>query len=91
MLKRVIAMVLTLTITVLSLPISSVGAIEAVDIYQNLSEGIEIWNGTIANNFAGGRGTQEDPYQISNGQELAYLAQVAAIGRKPTNNKYYIL
>lgn len=91
MLKRVIAMVLTLTMTVLSLPISSVGAIEAVDIYQNLSEGIEIWDGTIANNFAGGRGTQEDPYQISNGQELAYLAQVAAIGRKPTNNKYYIL
>ncbi len=35
----------------------------------------EIWDGSIATGFAGGSGTQEDPYLISNGSELAYLAQ----------------
>lgn len=40
--------------------------------------GIE-WDGTVADGFAGGTGTQADPYQISNGEELAYLsAQVAS-------------
>lgn len=34
------------------------------------------WNGTtIAGTFAGGKGTQDDPYQIANGEQLAYLAQ----------------
>lgn len=40
--------------------------------------GIE-WDGTVADGFAGGTGTQADPYLISNGEELAYLsAQVAS-------------
>lgn len=40
--------------------------------------GIE-WDGTVADGFAGGTGTKADPYQISNGEELAYLsAQVAS-------------
>ena len=33
------------------------------------------WDGTIAEKFAGGDGSKDDPYQISNGAELAYLAQ----------------
>lgn len=34
------------------------------------------WDGTtIAGTFAGGKGTQDDPYQIANGEQLAYLAQ----------------
>lgn len=40
--------------------------------------GIE-WDGTVADGFAGGTGTQADPYLISNGEELGYLsAQVAS-------------
>ena len=35
----------------------------------------EIWDGSIASSFAGGSGTQNDPYLISNGAELAFLAQ----------------
>ena len=35
----------------------------------------EIWDGSIATSFAGGSGTEEDPLLISNGSELAYLAQ----------------
>ena len=34
-----------------------------------------IWDGSIAAGFAGGSGTEDDPYLISNGSELAYLAQ----------------
>ena len=34
------------------------------------------WDGTtIAGTFAEGKGTQDDPYQIANGEQLAYLAQ----------------
>ena len=33
-----------------------------------------IWNGTVATGFAGGSGTENDPYLISNGAQLAYLA-----------------
>lgn len=35
----------------------------------------EIWDGSIAESFAGGNGTEESPYLISTGSELAYLAQ----------------
>lgn len=33
------------------------------------------WDGTIATGYAGGTGTENDPYQIANGAQLAYLAQ----------------
>lgn len=35
----------------------------------------EKWDGSIANSFHGGTGTESNPYQISNGAELAYFAQ----------------
>ena len=34
-----------------------------------------IWDGTVATSFAGGSGTKDDPYLISNGAELAYLSE----------------
>lgn len=40
-----------------------------------LAEENDIWDGTVAAAYAGGASTEEDPYLISNGQELAYLAQ----------------
>ena len=36
----------------------------------------EIWDGKRAFAFAGGSGTKDDPWQISNGAELAYMAHV---------------
>lgn len=36
---------------------------------------VDAWDGTTAEAFAGGTGTKDNPYQISNGAELAYLAQ----------------
>ncbi|MBO5270429.1 MAG: hypothetical protein J6B77_06565, partial [Clostridia bacterium] len=44
------------------------------------------WNGSIANGFAGGSGTEADPYLISNGAQLAFLAQQINSGSKV---KYY--
>ena len=35
---------------------------------------ITAWDGTIAASYGGGEGTEENPYIISNGSELAYLA-----------------
>lgn len=32
-----------------------------------------IWDGTVAEKYAGGTGTREDPYQISNGSQLALM------------------
>ncbi len=31
------------------------------------------WNGTVASGFAGGAGTESDPYTIANGEQLAYF------------------
>ncbi len=36
----------------------------------------DAWDGTIADQFAGGSGTEIDPYQISTSKELAYLAEL---------------
>ena len=35
----------------------------------------DVWNGTIASGFAGGTGTEGDPWLIENAEQLAYLAQ----------------
>lgn len=53
--------------------------------------GQEVWDGTIAEKFAGGSGSEFDPYQISNGAELAYLAKLVNEDEEATKGKYYIL
>lgn len=35
----------------------------------------DVWDGTIASGFAGGIGTENDPYQINTAEELAYFAK----------------
>lgn len=40
----------------------------------------DIWDGSVAEGFAGGSGTAEDPYLISSGAELAYLAEQVNAG-----------
>lgn len=49
-----------------------------------------VWNGKAAAEFAGGSGTSEDPYQISTGMELAYLAQQVNNGNS-YGGTYFIL
>ena len=60
-------------------------------IVGNAVWGQNVWDGTIATQFAGGSGTEEDPYQISNGAELAFLAQEVNNGNSTYNAAYYIL
>ena len=36
--------------------------------------GLNVWSGQVASNYRSGNGTQNNPYIISNGEELAYFA-----------------
>lgn len=49
---------------------------------------ISIWDGSISQNYAGGSGTEEDPYLIENG---AQLAKIAIDAQNRIANKYYKL
>jgi len=49
----------------------------------------EVWDGTVGTAFASGTGTEIDPYIISNGKELAYLASVVNNGTLNTSGKYF--
>ena len=48
-----------------------------------------VWNGTIAHSFAGGSGTEDDPYLISTGSQLAYLAREVNINDYNVYDKYH--
>lgn len=50
---------------------------------------VEIWDGTIADSFAGGSGTKLDPYVISTASELAYVSKCVNDGEFNEVNKYY--
>ena len=50
-----------------------------------------VWDGSVAASFSGGSGTADDPWKISNGSELAYLASVVNSNESDTHDKYYIL
>ena len=49
------------------------------------------WDGTVATKYAGGTGTQADPYLISTGAELAYMRVDTANGASgsTTTGKFY--
>lgn len=49
------------------------------------------WDGSVAASFSGGSGTADDPWKISNGSELAYLASLVNSNGSATYNQYYIL
>ena len=51
----------------------------------------DVWDGSVATSFAGGTGTQDDPYLISDGAELAYLAKITNDDPNVTDGKYYKL
>lgn len=53
--------------------------------------GNSTWGGTVATSFAGGDGTEQDPYQISNAGELAYLAKIVNEQGYAPEYKYYVL
>lgn len=62
--KKILAMILCLACVATVIPMTLVNATAAES---------TVWDGTKATKFAGGTGTEADPYQISNAQELAYF------------------
>ncbi len=51
---------------------------------------LDVWEGTVADSFAGGSGTRVKPYQIANAPQLAYLAYLVNTGTE-YSDKYYEL
>lgn len=49
-----------------------------------------VWSGEAAEAFAAGSGTEADPYQISNGEELAYLSAQVSAGNNYLD-QYFVL
>ena len=53
---------------------------------------IDVWDGTIATDYAGGTGTEEDPYLISTPEQLALMATGTDYGEgNNIKDKYYKL
>ena len=53
-------------------------------------ESVAAWDGSIATAFAGGSGTGNDPYQIADGAQLAYLAN-SVNGGESYADTYFVL
>ncbi len=53
--------------------------------------GNSTWTEEVASSFAGGDGTEQNPYQISNAAELAYLAKTVNTQSTTPEYKYYVL
>ena len=63
--KKILSLLLTLCLAMTFVPMAA---------FAEDAQNINVWDGSTAAAFAGGTGTAEDPYQIANGAELAYLA-----------------
>ena len=63
--KKILNLLLALCLVIALVPMTA---------FAEDSQNINVWDGSTAAAFAGGTGTAEDPYQIANGAELAYLA-----------------
>ena len=61
--KKILSLLVTMGLAASLVPVSV------------FADGTEVWNGSIAESFAGGKGTKDDPYQIANGSQLAYFAK----------------
>ncbi len=54
-------------------------------------EDVDLWKGTTATAFQGGNGTQNDPYRIKNGAQLALLSKYCKENNTVFNDKYYVV
>ncbi|MBR2466757.1 MAG: hypothetical protein IKB38_07520 [Clostridia bacterium] len=49
------------------------------------------WQGTVASAFAGGKGTEDEPYLIANADQLVYFGDLISNENETYGNKYYKL
>ncbi|MBE6727832.1 MAG: glycosyl hydrolase family protein [Ruminococcaceae bacterium] len=84
MAKKLLAFLLTFALLLSSVTTAAVFTASAE---------VDAWDGSIATAFAGGSGTKDDPYQISNGAELAYMFNAVNVttGSSFSNGKYFKL
>ena len=75
--KKLLSILLALSLLLTLLPTAALAADGA-------------WDGSIATAFAGGTGTERDPYQIADGAQLAYLASEVNKGQ-PYENACFVL
>ena len=85
--SRLLSLVLSLALlcTALSVPFS----VSAVDDTPSGTSATTIWDGTVAAGFAGGTGSESDPYLITNAAELAYLASISTAENAGNNVRKY--
>ena len=79
--KKVLSLLLTLCLVMTFVPMAA---------FAEGAQNINAWDGSTAAAFAGGTGTAEDPYQISNGAELAYLASSVNSGETYTGKNFVL-
>ena len=61
--KKILSLLVTMGLAASLVPVSV------------FADGTEVWDGAVAESFAGGKGTKDDPYQIATGSQLAYFAE----------------
>lgn len=67
--KRLLSALLALCMALTLLPTAVFSAVD--------SGAFSIWDGSVADNYAGGSGTSDDPYQIATAEQLAKLANTS--------------
>ena len=58
-----------------------VGMFTIVPMTVSADTNSNVWDGTTATSFAGGDGTENNPYQISNGAELALMSKLITVDK----------
>ena len=79
--KKLLSLLLALCLVMALVPMTA---------FAEDAQNINVWDGSTAAAFAGGTGTAENPYQIANGAELAYLASSVNSG-ETYEDKYFVL
>ena len=79
--KKLLSLLLALCLVMALVPMTA---------FAEDAQNINVWDGSTAAAFAGGTGTAEDPYQIANGAELAYLASSVNSGETYTGKNFVL-
>lgn len=83
-LKKILAFLLTMALLVSSLT-------GVIPVSAEATTTLDVWDGTIATEYAGGSGTVTDPYLISTPEQLALMAIGTVYNETSITGKYYKL
>lgn len=90
--KRILSAAMAVAVAASSFSVPQTAFAEQYDvIYSSDGTVSNEWDGSVASDFDGGTGTENDPYKIANGEQLALLAQYVDSKSADYVTKYYIL